>query len=144
MEKLDNSVGRIIWVNGSQLVKTFYCFLILKNGYEQSIQCHTNLECIIEKHVSSEIKTIYRISKVFTQLGWAPMLLLPTHYYLDMVSEFYANIFSKACHSAELVDSWVCGTWMYLTRDLIACIFGCNNTGLVVDLKKGFVAPNKR
>ena len=87
---------------------------------------------------------VYCIWKAFTQLGWTPMLILPTHYYPNMVREFYANIVNKASHSGELVDSWVYGTWIYMIRDLIARIFGCNNTSPVVDLKKGFVAPNKR
>ena len=32
----------------------------------------------------------------------------------------------------------------HLTRKRLADILGCNNQGLVVDLKKGFVTPNKR
>ena len=42
------------------------------------------------------------------------------------------------------MDSWIQGTRIYLTRDLLSRILGCNDTGSVVDLKKEFIAPNKR
>ena len=102
-----------------------------------------NLEFIFEKHVGSEIETVYYIFEAFTQLGWALILTLLTHCYPELVYEFYANIINKASHSEELVDSWGRGMQIYLTRDLLARVLGCN-IGPVIDLKKGFVAPNKR
>lgn len=51
---------------------------------------------------------------------------------------------TKASQSGELVDSRARGTRIYLTRDLIVRILGCNNTSPVIDLKKGFIAPNKK
>ena len=68
-----------------------------------------NLEFLFEKHVSSEVETVYRLSEAFNQFGWSPILNLSTHYYLELVREFYANIVSKTNHSGELMESWVCG-----------------------------------
>ena len=56
----------------------------------------------------------------------------------------WVNTWVHVTHNGELVDSWVRVTQIYLTRDLITCILGCKTIGLVIDLKKGFIAPNKR
>ena len=71
---------------------------------------HANLEFIFEKHISLKIETVYHIFETFTQFDWVSILTLPTHYYSDLVREFYANIINKASHSRELVDSWVRST----------------------------------
>nr|XP_027083595.1 uncharacterized protein LOC113705889 [Coffea arabica] len=66
---------------------------------------HANLEFLFEMHVSPLVEMMYNISETFAQLGWAPILTLPDHYYPDLVREFYANIGSKAHHSREMVES---------------------------------------
>ena len=65
-------------------------FTNLRNQEWHEMQA--NLEFLFEMHVSSEVKMIYRISEVFNQLGWVPILTLPTHFHPDFVREFYANI----------------------------------------------------
>ena len=102
------------------------------------------MEFLFEKHVSSEVETAFQISEAFDQLGWAPILRLPTTYYPELVREFYANIINKARHSGELVESWVRGMHISLSRRCLVAILGCRDQGPAVDLKKGFVAPNKR
>nr|XP_027109000.1 uncharacterized protein LOC113728837 [Coffea arabica] len=106
-------------------------------------EVHANLEFLFEMHVSSKIEVVYCISEAFNQLGWAPILTLPTHYYPDLICEFYANIDNKPRHSGKMVESWVRERGIILSRECLAAILGCNNQGRVIDLKKDFVTPNR-
>ena len=107
-------------------------------------EAHANLEFLWDMHVSAEIEMVYHISEAFNQLDWALILKLPTHFYPDSVWEFYANIDYKVCHSGEMVESWVQGRRIVLSRERLAAILDCNNQDRAIDLKKGFVAPNRR
>ena len=69
---------------------------------------------------------------------------MPTHYYPDLVHEFFANIEYKARHDGEMVESWVRGRRIILSRERLAAILGCSDQDQAVDLKKGFVTPNRR
>ncbi|XP_027125024.1 uncharacterized protein [Coffea arabica] len=112
--------------------------------HQKWYEAHANLEFLFEKHVSTEVENAFQISEAFDQLGWAPILRLPVYYYPELVREFYANIINKAKHSGEKVESFVRGTRIVLSRQRLAAILGCRDEGPAVDLKKGFVAPNKR
>ena len=57
--------------------------------------------------MSAEVEAAFQISQAFDQLGWAPILRLSTHYYPELVHEFYANIINKAKHGGETVESFV-------------------------------------
>ncbi|XP_027166325.1 uncharacterized protein LOC113766318 [Coffea eugenioides] len=112
--------------------------------HQEWYKAHANLEFLFEKHVSPEVETAFQISETFDQLGWEPILRLPDYYYLNLVREFYANIINKAKHSGEKVESFVRGTHIVLSRQRLAIFLGCCDEGPAVNLKKGFVAPNKR
>ena len=73
----------------------------IKSGVKHTLTWNS----FLKKHVSSKIQMVYHISEVFTQFGWAPILILPTHYYPDLVHEFYASIVNKASNSGKLVNS---------------------------------------
>ena len=107
-------------------------------------EAHANFEFLFEMHVSPEIEVVYYIKEVFNQLGWMPILTLSTHYYPNLVREFYANIENKARHSGELLESWVRGRHIVLSRECLVAIFGCSNQGQAIDLKKGFITPTRR
>ena len=117
-------------------------FTSLKN--QEWHESHANLEFFFEMHVSPKIEVVYHISEAFNQLDWAPILTLSTHYNLDLMREFYANIDNKARHSGEMVESWVRGRHIVLSRERLTAILGCSNQGRAVDLKKGFTVPNRR
>ena len=93
--------------------------------------------------MSSEIELVYHISEAFNQLGWSLILNLAIYYYPEVVHEFYANIVNKTCHNEELVELWMRGKHIYLTTECLATILGCSNQGWALDLKKGFVTPNR-
>ena len=65
------------------------------------------MEFIYEMHIALEIDAIYCIMKAFELLGWASILSLPHHIYLDLVQEFYTSIVTKKGHSGEEIRSFV-------------------------------------
>ncbi|XP_071933319.1 uncharacterized protein [Coffea arabica] len=107
---------------------------------QQWYEAGLDKEIIVEKHLAPEVDDHYKISTAFKRLGWEDILKLPKHYYPNLIREFYANVEDKHSHSGNLIESWVRGKRVALTRDKVARWAKLKDSGEDIKLTKEFKA----
>lgn len=95
-------------------------FISVKN--EKWYLDRVNNTVLVEINIDPDFDNQYYFHENFDQFGWGKMLDLPIHNYANLVRQSYANIDKKSKFNTNIIETYVKGVHMRITRDLLANI----------------------